>query len=184
MKNWDATSQLYIVDISLWDGSGFDIIRWLRKWRSKAPIIIVSGYGDSENTIYWLNLGADDFLIKPLIPEVLIARVKAILRRPVNYIDKTLVTYKDITFDTSTKETFTSGVRTPLTHKEALILETFITNQGKIVTRDRLITEVWGGHRLLEVSDNNINVMLSNVRRKLEGKFDPKAIYNFGYILE
>ena len=130
MAQGDANSQLYIVDISLWDGSGFDIISWLRtKVECKAPIIIMSGYGDSENIIYGLNIGADDYLTKPFVPDELIARVKALLRRPVDMLPQKLLQYKNITFDPVTKEVMVWSTKLHLGHKEKMILEFFMTNQ-------------------------------------------------------
>jgi len=82
MRHGDIRSQLYIVDISLRDGSGFDIIKWLRNGKSRAPIIIISGYGDTSRITYGLDLGADDYLVKPVQPDELVARIRAILRRP------------------------------------------------------------------------------------------------------
>ncbi|EKD30325.1 MAG: DNA-binding response regulator VanRB [uncultured bacterium (gcode 4)] len=185
MRHGDASSELYIIDISLWDGTGFDIIRWLRKnQHSRVPIIIISGYGDTQNVIYWLELGADDYLTKPFIPDVLIARIKAILRRPRELVNNPVVRYKDVTFNTVTKETKIGSNSVYLTKNESLIVETFLSNQKKIVTRERLISNVWGWHHLSDVSDNTINVTLSNIRKKLSGNFMPKTVYNQGYILE
>ena len=107
MRHGDADSQLYIIDISLGDGTGFDIVRWLRQNKqSTVPIIMISGYGDSQNIIYGLDLGADDYLTKPLVPDELIARVKAILRRPSIINAGEIIRYKNISFHTHTREVY------------------------------------------------------------------------------
>jgi DNA-binding response OmpR family regulator len=106
MRIGDAKSHLYIIDVSLGDGSGFDIITWLRESaQSKSPILIISGYGNSEKVVYGLNIGADDYMVKPLIPEELMARIKALLRRPIVLSSNAVLNYKDISYDSSRKET-------------------------------------------------------------------------------
>lgn len=185
MAQGDANSQLYIVDISLWDGSGFDIISWLRtKVECKAPIIIMSGYGDSENIIYGLNIGADDYLTKPFVPDELIARVKALLRRPVDMLPQKLLQYKNITFDPVTKEVMVWSTKLHLGHKEKMILEFFMTNQEQIISREKLITYIWGGNYIGDVTDNTINVTLSKLRKKVWPQLNLRTMYNHGYILD
>lgn len=185
MTNGDADSQLYIIDISLWDGSWFDIIKWLREDADcKSPIMIMSGYGDSENIIYGLNIGADDYLTKPFIPDELIARVKALLRRPTTLIPYKLLAYNSITFDPESRETRCWDTKIYLTHKESMVLEFFLLQQWRIISREKLITYIWWGHLISDVSDNTINVTLSNVRRKIWENFNLKTMYNHGYILE
>jgi len=185
MSHGDASSGLYIVDISLSDGTGFDIIRWLRKNKqSRVPIIVISGYADTQNVVYGLDIGADDYLTKPFAPEELIARIRAILRRPGNMANNSIIRYKDISFNAVTKETKVEGKSVYLTKNESLIIEAFLSNQKKVLTRERIISSVWGGHHLSDVSDNTINVTLSNIRKKLAGNFNPKTIYNQGYVLE
>lgn len=185
MMNGDSKSQLYIVDISLGDGSGFDIITWLRdSAESKAPIMIISWYGNSEKVVYGLNIGADDYLGKPFSPDELIARVKALLRRPVTLIPQALLKYKNITFNPANKETKVWGSKIYLTHKETMILEFFLGLQKEVVSREKLITSIWWWHRLGDVSDNTINVTLSKLRKKIGTNFNLKTLYNHGYILE
>lgn len=87
-------------------------------------------------------------------------------------------------FNTSTKETKIGNRLVYLTKNESLIVEVFLSHQKEILTREKLISDVWGGHHLSDVSDNTINVTLSNIRKKLEGNFMPKTIYNQGYVLE
>lgn len=168
MRHGNADSQLYIVDLSLGDGSGFDIIQWLRKdGNTKAPIIVMSGYGNSEKVVYGLDLGADDYLVKPVVPEVLVAHVRAVLRRPGNLETASMLRYGDISLNPKTKEVFVSSERVGLTKTEAMVLELFLTYPDSIISRDRLITWVWGGHRTMDVRDNTINVTISNIKKKL-----------------
>lgn len=144
MKHGDAKSQLYIVDISLRDGSGFDIVNWLRDTqKSMAPIIIISGYGDLENKIHGLDSGADDYLIKPFLPEELISRIKAIMRRPRDMIYEKTLNFKDICFDVSKRKMSVGGYQVHLTRTEQLILEVLLKNIGEIVSRETIIAYVW-----------------------------------------
>ncbi len=106
MAHGSVSSQLYIVDISLGDGSGFDIIASLRSEEGcRAPILIISGYGDSDKIVYGLNIGADDYLTKLFVPDELIARIRALLRRPIDITPRIFLRYKDITHDPSNQET-------------------------------------------------------------------------------
>ncbi len=144
MKHGDSTSELYIVDLSLGDGTGFDIIRWLRKDKhSRVPIIIISGYGDSQNIVYGLGIGADDYITKPFVPEELIARIKAVLRRPQQSLIEPVLSYKNITFDTGTMETRIDNKPLYLSRNESLMVEAFLSNQNKILTREQIISHVW-----------------------------------------
>ncbi len=185
MMNGDANSQLYIVDISLWDGSWFDIIKWLREnTECKSPIMIMSWYWDSENIIYGLNIGADDYLTKPFIPEELIARVKALLRRPTILVPHKLLRYKNIVFDPESRETTYWDTKLYLTNKESMILEFFLIHQWEIVSREKLITYIWWWHNIGDVSDKTINVTHSKLRKKIWEDFTLKTMYNHWYILE
>ena len=129
MRHSDVISDLYILDIALKDGSGFDIIDWLRnKKESNTPVLITSGYGDSQNIIYGLNIGADDYITKPFIPEELLARVRALLRRPAQMGATKDICHKNLIFHPGTKEVTIETGKVILAHKEILILEFFLKN--------------------------------------------------------
>lgn len=185
MKNGDGNSHLYIVDISLGDGSGFDIIDWLRNAiGTKVPIMIMSWYGDSEKIIYWLNIGADDYLTKPFVPDELIARIKALLRRPIDIIPNDNLIFKNIVFNPESREIRVKTNRVYLTFKEKRLLEFFMREQWKIVSREKLITYAWWGNHIWDITDNTINATLSKLRKKIWEDFSLVTIYKHGYILE
>lgn len=185
MKNGDSDSQLYMIDISLKGKSWFEIIKWLRQSTDcKSPIMIISWYCDSEMIIQWLNIGADDYLIKPFNSDELTARVKALLRRPPIFTPKMSITYKSISFNPEKNEVRVGGNVLCLTHKENMILEFFLNNQSVVISREKLINYIWWWHNMSDVSDNTINVTLSKLRKKVWQDFTLKTMYNHGYILD
>lgn len=177
---------LYLIDISLWDGSGFDIVKFLRnKQNILTPIIIMSAFSDAQNKVFWLDIWADDYITKPIIPEELLARVRAKLRRKDHFHhSKSLLSYKNITLNLLTREIFFDKQLIELTYKEYLICELFIKNQWVIIERNKLIEYVWWTGDNMYVKDNNINVTLSKLKRKLLWNFPLQVRYNSGYILE
>lgn len=184
-QNGDARSHLYVIDISLWDGSGFDIIHWLRiKSNCASPIMIISWKSDTDTVIYGLNIGADDYMKKPLLPDEFIARVKALMRRPKTIIPHTELTYKMITCRPEKRETKVWNNKIYLTHKESLMLETLLKMKWQIIRREDIIDSVWWWTKLSEVSDNTINVTLSKLRKKIGDELKLKTLYNEWYILE
>ncbi len=185
-QNGDARSHLYLIDISLGDGSGFDIIQWLRiNANCSSPIMIISWHGDSNTVIHGLNIGADDYMKKPLIPDELIARVKALMRRPKNIIPHSAaLIYEMITHHPGKGETKVWHNKIYLTHKESLMLETLLKMKWQIIRREDIIGSVWWWTKFSEVSDNTINVTLSKLRKKIGNGLKLKTIYNEWYILE
>lgn len=187
MKAWvyEDISDLYIIDLSLWDWSWFDIIRFLRENKKiKSPIIIMSWFWDTQNIIFWLDLWADDYITKPFPPDELLARVRAIFRRPpeINLEDE--MTYKSISINNVTKKVKLNWIDIELTRKESLILELFIKNRGVLVEKDSMIKHIWWVQTSLDVNDNTINATLSKLRKKMWGSFPLQTKHNLWYILE
>lgn len=177
---------LYLVDISLWDGSGFDIVKFLRNEKQiHAPIIMMSAFADSQNKIFWLDIGADDYMTKPVIPEELLARVRAKLRRKEDFhTETTFLEYNNISLCLANQELYLQKNKIELTQKEYLIVELFIRNKGVIIDRTKMVQYVWWLQGSVDVKDNTINVTLSKLKKKLLGNFHLQVRYNSGYILE
>ena len=185
MKKGNAESGLYIIDVTLWDGTGFDIIKWLRKEKkSVAPIIIISGHGDTQNVVYGLNIGADDYLTKPIMPEELLARVRAMLRRHTPFKDEPVMKYKTIVFNPLTKEVTVWKRSIDITKTERLLLDIFLMNRNKVIPREKIIANVWWVHKLDTITNNTMNVTIFNLRKKLGRSFSPRPLYKQGYILD
>jgi DNA-binding response OmpR family regulator len=185
MNHWDSGSQLYMIDIALNGKNWFDIIQWLRQSADcKSPIMIISWYCDSEMIVRWLNIGADDYLIKPFNADEMAARIKALMRRPYVFAPKMKLTYKSISFNPEKNEAKVGESLLCLTHKENMILELFLNNQSILVSREKLINYIWGWHNMGDVSDNTINVTLSKLRKKVGEDFTLKTLYNGGYMLD
>lgn len=185
MHYGDTSSQLYIIDLSLTDGTGYEIITWLRNTAGcKAPIMIVSGHVESQKILYGLNIWADDYITKPFVFEELVARARALFRRPFLMEEVKKLEFKNIILLPGSKYISVNGRDIELTRKEAMIVELFLKDVGKVINRNTLIHQIWWWSRKDDVSDNTINVTLSKIRRKLGSDFSLKTYYNYGYILE
>lgn len=185
INNHSDIADLYIIDISLIDWSWFDIIKFLReKKQSESPIIITSWYSDYEKKIYALDLWADDYLSKPFSSEELIARIRALLRRSYKVSTNSNIKYKNILYNTSTKNITVAWKDINLTAREIQLAEYFLFNVWKHIEKSELINSVWWEQDSSKISDNNINVTISNIRRKLWDSFKLKTIINKWYILE
>lgn len=179
-------SDLYIIDLGLWDGTWFDIIKWLRnEKKSTSPIIITSAYADSEKKIYGLDIGADDYMTKPFIPEELLARVKAQLRRNNDSIDNSdILSYENILFDSVNQIVKVGSKEVLLTKKELQFVHFFLTHPWKLIPKNKIIYSVWNSSDFSSVSDNTINVTVSKIRKKLGKRFKLRTKVNEWYILE
>lgn len=177
-------SDIYIIDISLRDWSWFDIIEDLRKVKKiKEPIIITSWYDNIDKKIYWLDLWADDYLSKPYDVEELIARIRALLRRSFN-IDNNEIRYNNITYNQKNKLITIDWKEIDLRTKEIQLIEYFLFNIWKVITKSELTSSVWWNYGDLEITDNTINVTLSKIRKKLGESFKLKTLINRWYLLE
>lgn len=186
-NSYQKSNDLYIVDIWLPDGSWFEIIQWLRNTKqSTAYIIITSAFWDLDKKLYGLDLWADDYMTKPCNPEELLARIKANLRRKsqkqvyATWIYK----YKNIVFNEDSNILTLWGQIVNITKKERLLVKIFIASPNSLIQKSTIVSKVWQSDDELSVSDNTINVTISNLRKKLWSEFKLKTKINEGYILE
>ena len=150
-----------ILDIMLPKLSGTEILKRLREKNIQTPVIMLSALSEVETKVGHLDKGADDYLAKPFKTAELIARIKAIVRRP-QTIDLTKLTYGDLTFD-KTNVTLNGH---QLTAKEADILTEFIKNPEKLISKEHLLAKVWGEDNICD--DNYVETYISRIRKLLK----------------
>lgn len=180
-----SVSDLYIVDLSLPDGSWFEIITYLRQEKKlMSRIIVMSWFADVDKKLLWFELWIDDYITKPFMFDELQARIKAIFQRTNELkIEKQQIIYSELLLDLDDKELYLWSREISLTHKEYLMVELFLKNQWKLIDKNTLISYVWWKSDLASPMDNTINVTISKLKKKLQWEFDLQTKYNFGYIL-
>ncbi len=185
-KYSELSVDLYIIDLFLKDWLWFEIIDYLRNKRKlRTPIIMISWLESAEKRIYGLNLWADDFLTKPFTPDELIARINAIIRRNNNSEDlKADINYKNIVYKYQEHKVLKDNIELIFRPKEKQIIEYFLRNSWKIITKNYLIKEIWGEYNKNFVSDNTINVTIFKIRKKLWDEFNLVTLHWEWYILK
>lgn len=172
-----------ILDINLPDGSGFNLLESLRKSGNKTPIIIATARGQIEDRVKGLNLGADDYIPKPVDSNELIARIRAVIRRNSNSALPVII-IGDLVIKPAEHSASIKNNLLDLTAKEFSVLEYFAQHSGQVVTRTMLMEHIWGSD--FETFSNVIDVYIRNLRRKI-GQFTKtnliRTIRGKGYIL-
>lgn len=155
---------LAILDIMLPDGDGFALMRQMREF-TDIPIIFLTAKDTGADKLAGLGLGADDYIVKPFMPEELLLRVYAVLRRCYKE-DAPLIHLTGCTIDFSRAEVNKNGDIISLTAKEHILLETLARNEGKIVTVDALCEALWGDNPF--GYENSLNAHVRRIREKIE----------------
>lgn len=155
---------LVILDRQLGDGDGASLIGFLRKKRPNVPIVVLSARGSADDRVEGLNLGADDYLPKPFVVGELVARLRAVLRRPSQVTSKPL-SLGNLAFDLNQGEVYVEGERLDLPRREYLVLESLMRRAGRTVRRNLLEEEVYGSDD--EIQSNSLEAHISRLRRKL-----------------
>lgn len=184
-----ATRQVYaliISDIILPGMNGLDLCRKLREVGVSSPILLLTALGTTDDKIEGLDAGADDYLAKPFEFKELMARVRALTRRNIGIIH-TANTLKvaDLEMDLDTKTVLRAGQEITLTAKEFGLLEYFIRNQGRVISKAELAEKIWDV--TFDTGTNVIEVYVNFLRKKIDKDFEPKLLHTqigMGYVLK
>jgi DNA-binding response OmpR family regulator len=174
---------LIILDLNLPGTNGLEICRKLRAAKSKVGILMLTARGGYDDRVLGLDLGADDYLVKPFHFPELLARVRAILRRE-GEVREVILRVDDIALDTNALSAYIGDRKLPLTIKEFAILEYLVKNAGRVVSHEELLEHVWDEEANLFTQ--TIKVHINNLRNKLKtlGKEDIiRTIKGKGYIV-
>ncbi len=178
------TPELVLLDVMLLGESGVSILKKLRADSKTAdiPVIMATAKGMEYDKIQSLDLGADDYLVKPFGMMEMVSRVKAVLRRT-KKVTADVLTHGGITVNTGEHTVFANGEKVNLTYKEFEILKLFLQNPGTVLTRDRLFAEVWGSDFVGET--RTVDMHIRTLRQKLESCGNMiETVRGVGYRLE
>lgn len=172
-----------LIDINLPDGSGLDVIKFLKNKNNDAGIIIISANNSIDDKVSALNIGADDYLPKPFHLSELNARLKALFRRK-KFSGKNEIIFDEITLFPEEVKVLLQQKEVEFTKKEFDLLYFFISNANKSVTKEAIASHIWGDHFTKVSSFDFIYSQIKNLRKKLlenTGKDYIKTIYGMGY---
>jgi len=177
---------LVIIDRMLPCVDGIKICQALREKKNNVPILFLTAKDKISDRVEGLDAGADDYLVKPFAFEELLARVRALLRRPQNQLENKL-TVADLTLDTSRFEIKRGEKNINLSTKEFALLEYLMRNSGRILTKDNIISHVWDYDA--DVLPNTVEVYIGYLRNKIDRSFKNKpelikTVRGFGYKIE
>lgn len=183
-----ATTEEYdliILDVMLPDINGWEIAKNLRTVGKNTPILMLTALGNVEHRVKGLELGADDYLVKPFDFSELLARVRTLLRRGSNNIQKTQFHIADLHVDLIKRRVTRANDKINLTSKEFSLLEFFVLHQGEVLSRPLIASKVWDMN--FDSDTNVIDVAIKRLRSKIDHNYEPKLIHTIrgmGYLLE
>jgi two-component system, OmpR family, KDP operon response regulator KdpE len=161
-----ARPDLVILDLGLPDLDGVEVIRRLREWTRRLPVIVLSVREHERDKVAALDAGADDYLTKPFSTGELLARLRASLRRAVQISEEPVFTLGNLTVDLAHRQVLCGEESVQLTPTEYDLLRVLVTHAGKVITHRHLLTAVWG--QGYENAVHLLRVNISNLRHKLE----------------
>ncbi|HMT04953.1 MAG: response regulator transcription factor [Solirubrobacterales bacterium] len=175
---------LVVLDLGLPDIDGLEVCNGLRETSAELPILMLTARDGAENRVKGLDSGADDYLEKPYDRSELLARIRALLRRHPPR-GSAMLTIGDLRLNPDSQEARRGDREVELTKREFELLEYLMRNQRLVISRERLLEEVWGYDPLDET--NTIDVFISNLRRKLEEGGEPRILHTkrgAGYVIK
>lgn len=181
----DEIPELIILDIMMPELDGIEVLKRLRSepLYKDIPVIMATAKGTEMDKIGGLNMGADDYLVKPFGVMEMVARVKAVLRRSVKTVESDGITVGSITLKEKEHKVISDGEKVELTHKEFEMLKLFMQNPNMVFSRDKLMSEIWGMDYIGET--RTVDMHIKTLRHKLGSAGGQiKTVIGVGYRLE
>jgi two-component system, OmpR family, copper resistance phosphate regulon response regulator CusR len=182
----EGAHDLIILDVMLPGMDGWQILRELRRRARETPVLFLTAKDHVEDRVKGLELGADDYLVKPFSFSELLARVRTILRRGKNnHVEATMLTVADLELDLLRRRVSRGGKRIDLTAKEFGLLELLMRRHGEVLPRSLIASQVWDMN--FDSDTNVIDVAIRRLRAKMDDPFEPKllqTVRGMGYVLE
>ena len=181
----EGDHDLIILDVMLPGMDGWQVLKSLRRNGQEMPVLFLTAKDHVDDRIKGLELGADDYLVKPFSFAELLARVRTILRRGRNGTEVTVLQVADLELDLLRRRVIRSGKRIDLTAKEFGLLELLMRRQGEILPRSLIASQVWGMN--FDSDSNVVEVAMRRLRAKIDDAYETKLIQTvrgMGYVLE
>jgi two-component system response regulator MprA len=180
----NGRADLVVLDVLMPDIDGLEVCRRLRHSGDRVPVLMLTARDAVSDRVEGLEAGADDYLVKPFDLDELIARLRALLRRTLGTDDHDQLRFADLTLDASAHEARRGERRIELTRTEFLLLELFMLNPRRVLSRSLIHERVWGYD--FGPASNSLGVYVGYLRRKLEADGEPRLIHTVrgvGYVL-
>jgi len=175
---------LIILDLSLPDMSGLDVLRALRRSKNETPILVLSGTAEIASKVKALSLGADDYMTKPFHKDEMVARLRAVIRRSKGH-SQSLITIGDMVIDLDARTVHVNEQRIHLTGREYQMLELMALRKGKTLTKDVFLSSLYGGSE--EPGAKIVDVFICKLRKKIapatDGRHVIETVWGGGYVL-
>jgi len=178
-----------LLDINLPGKNGFDLAKDFRIHNIATPILMISAFSELEDKVHGYEMGADDYITKPFYMRELILKINSLIKRsqniPVDLQENEIIIAGDLQVNTKLKKVSRQEIEIPLTPREYQILLKLLESKGEIVSKQRLIEEIWG--RSFDANTNTIEVYINFLRKKIDRPFDKESIktkIGYGYYFE
>lgn len=177
-----AQYDVLLIDVMMPKMNGFDLVKELRRRGVKTPVLLLTARDSLEDKIQGLDLGADDYVVKPFEFDELLARIRALLRRDNRQHLTSTIKLGELVVDLNNKQLFKQGVMLDLTAKEYQIFEYLVRNSGRVLSREQIREHVWGFDYLGE--SNIIDVLVKNLRKKIGDSTLIETRRGVGYLVK
>ena len=180
----DGVHDLIILDIGLPKMNGLQVLQELRRRKVTTPVLLLTVRATIEDKVLGLDAGADDYLTKPFAFQELVARVRALLRRRAEG-GPAVLQFADLILDPARHTAFRGGQKIDLTAKEFALLDYFMRNPGRVLTRTMIIEHVWDYD--FDTGTNVVDVYVNYLRKKIDSDREPKLIHTIrgvGYVMK